>query len=218
MYKLIAFDLDGTVADTLKDLAVAVNFAMTKQGLRTYPAEDYRQFVGNGVDNLMKTVMGVSYSPELAEEAKADFSAYYAAHCLDYTCAYPGIAGLLERLSADGIMTAVISNKPDAFVPRILDALYPAHRFTRAYGQRADVPRKPAPDSLLMLMDELGVAPEDALYVGDSNVDVAFAHAAGVKVCGVSWGFRGAGELSQAGADMIADTDKQLTEYIYEQA
>ena len=218
MYKLAAFDLDGTIADTLRDLAEAVNYAMTRQGLKTYPVDDYRHFVGNGVDNLMMTVMGGGYSPEAAERAKADFYDCYAGHCLDYTAVYPGIAELLSRLSADGVMTAVISNKPHAFVPRILSALYPGHSFTYASGQRGGAARKPAPDALLSLMAELGVSPRDTLYIGDSDVDVAFAHAAGVKVCGVSWGFRGAGELISAGADMIADTVGQLTEYIYEQA
>ena len=218
MYKLIAFDLDGTVADTLRDLAEAVNHSLASHGLSTHPVEAYRQFVGNGVDNLMRVVMGESYTPGLAAEIKAGFYAYYADHSLDYTAAYPGIAELLARLSADGFMTAVISNKPDDFVPKILRELYPEHRFTYVSGQRADIPRKPAPDALLRLMEDLDVSPADTLYVGDSNVDVIFAHAAGVKVCGVSWGFRGAGELTQAGADMIADTAEGLAGLVYEQA
>ena len=125
MYKLIAFDLDGTVADTLMDLATAVNHGLSERGLPTYPADDYRYFVGNGVDNLMKKALADRYTPELALEVKESFNAYYADHCLDYTKEYGGIAGLLARLSADGVMTAVISNKPDAFVPAILRTLSP---------------------------------------------------------------------------------------------
>ena len=157
-----------------------------------------------------------NFTPALADEVKADFSSYYAGHSMDFTRDYDGMADLLARLSSDGIMTAVISNKPDAFVPRILGALYPDHRFTYMSGQRAGVPRKPAPDALIALLDELGLDADDILYVGDSDVDVVFAHGAGVKVCGVSWGFRGRGELEAAGADMIADTVGELCEVIYE--
>lgn len=217
MIQLIAFDLDGTVADTLADLANAVNFTLKKRGLPIYPVEDYRQFVGNGVDNLMKTVLKENFTPEIAAGMKADFSAYYADHCLDMTAAYPGMAELLRHLSESGIETAVISNKPDAFVPQILRKLYPDHRFTLMWGQQTDIPRKPAPAALLKAMELCGVKAEEVLYVGDSNVDVLFAHNAGVKVCGVSWGFRGAEELRQAGADMIVDTAEELRDVIYEQ-
>lgn len=217
MIKLVAFDLDGTVADTLADLAAAVNFALTKHGYDPYPVEDYRQFVGNGVDNLMMQVLKEHYTPETAQEMKADFSAYYASHCLDMTKEYPGIAELLKELDDCGIKTAVISNKPDAFVPQILGKLYPDHRFTPGWGQQADLPRKPAPDALIKAIGMNGVDKSEVLYVGDSNVDVAFAHNAGVKVCGVSWGFRGAEELREAGADFIVDTAEELREIVLNQ-
>ena len=218
MIKLVAFDLDGTVADTLMDLAASVNQALSSRGLPTHSTDAYRHFVGNGVDNLMKRALGEHYTPELAEAVKTDFNTYYAAHSMDYTRAYEGMAGLLSRLSGDGILTAVVSNKPDAFVPAILSALYPDHRFDYMSGQIAGIPRKPAPDAMLRMMSGLGVSGDDTLYVGDSDVDVRFAHAAGVRVCGVSWGFRGAEELRSAGADLIADTVRELTEIIYEQA
>lgn len=210
MYKLIVFDLDGTLADTLADLAGAVNHALAVRSLPVYPVEDYRHFVGNGVDNLIRSTMADRYTPSLAAEVKADFNAYYAAHYLDHTTAYPGVAEVLSRLSDDGVMTAVISNKPDAFVPDILSSLYPAHRFSHAWGQREGVARKPAPDALLQVISLCGVAPDEVLYVGDSDVDVHFAHAAGVRVCGVGWGFRGVDELRAAGADRIVRTAEQL--------
>lgn len=216
MYKLVVFDLDGTLADTLADLAAAVNHALSLRGLPVHPTEAYRYFVGNGADNLMVKALGDSFTPELAKQLKEDFSAYYAEHSLDATTDYPGISDLLGRLSADGIMTAVISNKPDAFVPRIMSALYKDHSFTRLSGQRSGIPCKPDPTSLVMLMDDLGVSAADTLYVGDSDVDVAFGHGAGVKVCGVSWGFRGIEELRASRADMIADTAAQLQDVIYE--
>ena len=210
MYKLIAFDLDGTLADTLADLAAAMNHGLSRQGLRTYPVDDYRYFVGNGIDNLVRVTMGEHYAPDKAAEVKADFYAYYAEHCKDYTTDYSGVGEMLKNLSADGIPTAVISNKPDRFVPEILGEIYPDHEFVRAWGQRKGVARKPDPQALELLIDELGCDKSGVLYVGDSNVDVSFAHNAGVKCCGVSWGFRGAAELTQAGADHIVDTAAEL--------
>lgn len=218
MIKLVVFDLDGTLANTLADLAAAVNHALKKHGFDPYPVEDYRHFVGNGVDNLMMTVLKEHDTPELRAEMKADFSAYYAAHCLDCTTDYDGLRELLWELERDGIMTAVVSNKPHAFVPAILQKLYPDHRFTLAWGQQPDLPRKPAPEALLKALEICGAGKDETLYVGDSNVDVNFAHNAGVKVCGVSWGFRGVGELQEAGADVIVDTAERLREVIDEQA
>ncbi len=216
MLRLIVFDLDGTLADTLRDLAEAVNDALKQQGFAPYPVDDYRRFVGNGLDNLIRTVLKEHADPERVARAKEDFSAYYAAHCEDYTTAYPGMARLLDTLAADGIMTAVISNKPHAYVPGILSTVYPNHTFTIARGQQEGVARKPDPESLIKLLAELGVEKDEALYVGDSDVDVIFAHNAGLQVCGVSWGFRGAGELSAAGADCIVDTAEELKDRIYE--
>ena len=208
--KLVVFDLDGTLADTLADLANAVNFALARQSLPTYPVEDYRHFVGNGIDNLIRVTMGNAYTPEGAVRAKADFQAYYAEHCTDCTVAYDGIETLLDRLAADKTATAVISNKPDRFVPEILSALYPRHTFLSAWGQQEAFPRKPSPESLEALIAQNGFQKSDTLYVGDSNVDVMFAHNAGVRVCGVSWGFRGADELREAGADAIVDSAEEL--------
>ena len=214
MYKLIAFDLDGTLADTLADLANAMNFALGQEGLPGYPVDDYRRFVGNGIDNLVRVTMADGYTPDGAERVKAGFYAYYADHCIDFTVAYEGMGELLEKLSADGIATAVVSNKPDRFVPGILSALYPDHSFTYAWGKQDGVARKPDPEALNRLIELCGVKKSEVLYVGDSNVDVVFAHNADVKVCGVSWGFRGEAELREAGADCIVDSAKGLYEVI----
>lgn len=214
MLKLIAFDLDGTLADTLADLAHAVNYALEQQGLPVYPVDDYRHFVGNGVDKLMRDTMGAAYTPEGAERMKADFYAYYADHCKDDTAAYDGMAELLQSLSDDGVLTAVISNKPDCFVPEILREVYPNHRFAYAWGQQEGVARKPDPEALNRLIALCGAEKDEVLYVGDSDVDVRFGHNAGVRVCGVSWGFRGAGELTGAGADVIVNSAVELYDVI----
>jgi len=210
MLKLIAFDLDGTLADTLADLATAMNHALESEGLHGYPVDDYRTFVGNGIDNLVRVTMDDGFSPDGAERVKAEFYSYYADHCIDYTAAYDGAGELLKKLAADGYMTAVVSNKPDRFVPDILKTLYPDHRFTVAWGKQDGVARKPDPESLLNLIALCKVDKSEALYVGDSNVDVIFAHNAEVIVCGVSWGFRGEKELREAGADYIVDSAEEL--------
>lgn len=214
MIKLVAFDLDGTVADTLADLAQAMNFALAEQNLPTYPVDDYRQLVGNGVDKLIQDAMAEAYTPEGAVQVKANFQRYYAEHSLDFTDAYPGMGELMKRLHDDGVATAVISNKPNQFVPGILKKLYPDHEFAYASGQQPEIPRKPDPTALERLLEFCGTDKGEALYVGDSNVDVVFAHNAGVKVCGVSWGFRGKKELEEAGADYLVDTADELYDII----
>ncbi len=214
MTKLAVFDLDGTLADTLRDLGTAMNEALASEGLPGYPLEAYRQLVGNGIDRLVRDAMANRCTADGAVRVKAAFQAYYADHCMDFTTAYDGIDRLLARLTEDGIMTAVISNKPNVFVPAILQKLYPGHRFTYAWGQQERFPRKPSPESLNALIALCGCEKHETLYIGDSNVDVVFAHNAGVKVCGVSWGFRGAGELRQAGADRIVNSAEELYDVI----
>lgn len=216
MIKLVIFDLDGTLADTLKDLGTAMNAALKQEGLPSYPMDDYRHFVGNGIDNLVKVTMADVYTPEGAVRVKAGFYAYYADHCTDYTAAYDGLSELLERLEEIKTATAVISNKPDRFVPGILQKLYPKHRFLYAWGQREEFPRKPSPESLLKMIELSGVDKDEVLYAGDSDVDVVFAHNAGIKVCGVSWGFRGAEELITAGADYLVNSTEELYTQITE--
>lgn len=218
MIRLAAFDLDGTVADTLRDLAQAVNHALAERGLSGHPVDAYRRFVGNGADNLIRTALGDAYTDENFRCVKEGFQAYYTAHSMDFTAPYDGMAEVLDALSRRGIMTTVISNKPHRFVPAILRAMYPDHRFDLGWGQQERFPRKPAPDALICAMDELGVTPDQTLYIGDSNVDVRFGHAAGVRVCGVEWGFRGREELAAEGADMIVSDPAELLDVILRDA
>lgn len=214
MNKLVVFDLDGTLANTLADLAAAVNYALEQSGLPTYPVDDYRHFVGNGVDNLIKVTMADAYTPKDAVKVKADFQSYYADHCKDFTTAYDGLEELLTNLSENHILTAVISNKPNVFVPEILKKLYPDHHFLCAWGQQEGVPRKPSPEALEKLIADSGLYKSEVLYVGDSDVDVIFAHNAGVKACGVSWGFRGTDELQKAGADVVVNSAEELYDVV----
>ncbi|MBQ4129078.1 MAG: HAD-IA family hydrolase [Ruminococcus sp.] len=214
MYKLVVFDLDGTLANTLSDLASAVNKALISENLPTHRVEAYNHFVGNGIDNLIKQVVGKNCDEQTCKRVKAFFDAYYLEHLCDHTTAYDGMAKLLEQLDTLKVITAVHSNKPHTFVPEILQTLYPQHKFAIAWGKQNHYERKPSAQALNAMMQKLGVEKDQTLYVGDSDVDVFTAHNAGVKVCGVSWGFRGKAELTNAGADFIADTAEELLDII----
>lgn len=213
MYKLVVFDLDGTLCDTLSDLCNAVNFALESENQLTHPLSAYNKFVGNGINNLIKQVlMDRGDDEQLCKRVKSHFDVYYPQHLCDATVAYNGIDTLLSELRSLGVRTAVHSNKPHAYVPTILDTLFKNHSFDIAWGKRECFERKPSPQALLEIMSRLGVDKSETLYVGDSDVDVLTAHNAGIKVCGVEWGFRGRDELISAGADYIArDTEELLS-------
>lgn len=216
MYKAIVFDLDGTLVDTLYDLADAVNEGLKQAGLPTHDINEYRYFVGNGRDKLVQRAMGGYYDEAKADIVRDTFDSYYAEHCNDNVRAYDGCTEMLSKLSASGIKTAVLSNKPDEFVLSILKNVYPDHSFTAAWGKRAQFPTKPDPAAFKALLEELGAAPEDCLYIGDSDVDVYTARNANVDMLGVEWGFRGKEELLSAGAEKVVSTAAEILEYINE--
>ncbi|MBQ8538102.1 MAG: HAD-IA family hydrolase [Ruminococcus sp.] len=215
MYKLVVFDLDGTLCDTLSDLCNAVNFALKSENLPTHPLSAYNKFVGNGINNLIKQVLVDKADDEqLFKKVKAHFDSYYPQHLCDDTVPYDGVEDLLSTLRSLNIKTAVHSNKPHAYVPHILKTLFPNHSFEIAWGKRDDCQRKPSPQALIEMMDLLDVDKSQVLYVGDSDVDVLTAHNAGVSVCGVEWGFRGREELLSAGADYVVSDTKELLNVI----
>ncbi len=215
MYKLVVFDLDGTLADTLSDLAHAVNEALVYVGAPTHPIDSYRTFVGNGVNVLIKKALGEKGDDEeLCKKTKAYFDSYYPQHLCDYTCAYEGMTDVLSELRKASVKTAIHSNKPHEYVPHIIDKLFCDHKFDIVIGNMPLYERKPSPQALCAIMDELGVSKDETLYVGDSDVDVFTAHNAGVKMCGVEWGFRGKDELLSAGADFLAKDSAELLRII----
>ena len=215
MIRLAVFDLDGTLVDSLTDLAFCVNKGLAAASLPEHPVGDYKEFVGNGRELLMRRAMGeASDDAELFETVERVFNEEYALHCNDNTTAYPGCAEMLEILAEKGIMTAVHSNKPDEFVAGILQKLYPDHIFTEAWGKKPEYKTKPDAESLNAMLEKHGVAKNECIYIGDSDVDVFTAMNAGVNMAGVSWGFRGKRELIDTGAPFVADTAEQLLEYI----
>lgn len=215
MVKMVVFDLDGTLMNSLTDLAISVNYGLKLNGLEEKPVENYKTYVGNGREMLIRRAMGDAWTDhELFEKVKADYDRHYAVHCNDHTAAYDDCAEMLEKLAKKGVKTGVLSNKPDEFVDKMLKKAFPNHKFTQAWGQKPQYKTKPEPDALLALLDMSGVTPEECFYVGDSDVDVFTANNAGVKMAGVSWGFRGKNELMNAGAPFVADTAEELFDYI----
>ena len=200
MYQTVIFDLDGTLLDTIQDLADAGNWVCRRNGWPEHSVEEFKRMVGNGIPNLVRR-----FSPEgsrsslLLANTIAQFNAYYGAHNLDRTAPYPGVPELLAKLGERGVTMAVYSNKADAFSREIVEHFFPGV-FHLVRGQVQGVPVKPDP--------------AQTLFVGDSDVDVYTGHNGGLAVCGVTWGFRGREELEAAGADCLADTPAELGEKI----
>ena len=215
MIKMVIFDLDGTLANSLADLALNVNKGLKAAGLPERPVADYRNYVGNGRVTLVKRAMGDAASDHVKFNVViSTFNREYNIHCNDHTVAYDGCADMLKGLSDKGIRTAVLSNKPDEFVEKIMSELYPEHRFTAVWGQKPQYNCKPDGESLRSMLWLYNLAPADCIYVGDSDVDVYTARDAGVRMAGVSWGFRGKEELQAAGAPYVADTAGELLDYL----
>ncbi len=214
--KLCIFDLDGTLINSLYDLADAMNYALKKNRLPTHDREKYRFMVGNGISVLADRAMVVpeGTDSQLKQQILADFNSYYNAHNTDLTVSYEGIPELLTQLDGLGIQYAVLSNKPDEFAPRIVKALFPQHQFAAVWGKRDYFPRKPDPTSVLALIQALGFDSEECLYIGDSDVDIKTARNAGLRNVGVSWGFRPVSELQAAGADFIANKPDQIISHL----
>lgn len=214
MIKIVVFDLDGTLVNSLTDLALNVNKGLKKAGLPERPIENYKKFVGDGRTVMIRRAMGEQYSDRLFRIVKETFDSEYRLHCNDNTVAFEGCGEMLKKLSILGIHTAVHSNKPDEFVARIIRKVYPEHQFLEAWGQKPGYKCKPDAESLHAMLSMHKISPEDCIYIGDSDVDVYTAQNSGVKMAGVSWGFRGRDELEKTGAPFVADTAEELLEYI----
>lgn len=196
MKKLVIFDLDGTLLDTIADLAAAANHALQKAGFPVYDTETIRTFVGNGISKLLERALPEgARTAENVERLRTDFVPYYDAHNAEQSKPYPGVAALLLRLQERGMMLAVASNKYQAATGKLVAHYFPAIRFVKVMGQREGVPVKPDPTIVFDIMEAAGVGKEDVLYVGDSGVDMQTAHNAGVDAVAVSWGFRPRTEL-----------------------
>lgn len=212
-YTAVVFDLDGTLLDTLEDLMDAVNDALRKYGYPVRTLAEIRNFVGNGVRKLMeRSLPDGTQNPEF-EEILAAFRAYYTAHCEDKTHAYDGVLTMMQQLTEAGCRLAIVSNKLDGAVKELNQSYFSSYVQT-AIGEKEGVRRKPAPDMVENALASLHCRKEEAVYVGDSEVDIQTASNAGLDCISVSWGFRDADFLLQNGAAVIADTPQQVCDLI----
>lgn len=212
-YHTVIFDMDGTLLDTLKDLADAVNYALREMKMPERTLEEIRTFVGNGVRTLMeRSVPDGSCNPDF-EKTFIKFREYYSVHCNDNTCAYEGIKELLEDLRREGYALAIVSNKPDSAVKE-LSRIYFNGIVETAIGEKEGVSKKPAPDTVYKALDELGMPVEGTVYVGDSDVDIMTAKNAGIPCISVLWGFRDQEFLLVHGAEQFARIPEEIKEYL----
>lgn len=214
MYQNVIFDLDGTLLNTIDDLADAANWVCVNHGWPTHTVEEYKQYVGNGMTKLAQRFVPADWrTPAGIKQILDEFMPYYDAHKEDKTAPYPGIPDLLHELKGAGVNIAVLSNKAHSLVPSILENYFPGV-FSYTQGAVDGMPTKPDPTLLHRLMKEMGASQESTLFVGDSNVDVRTAKNGGLTCCGVLWGFRGREELEQEGADFLAENTDELKQLI----
>ena len=215
-YQTILFDLDGTLLDTLGDLTASVNFMLTARGYPTHTATEVRSFIGNGVGKLIERSLPAGASAAEIEECVTAFKSHYHANMQVQTAPFAGILPLLDELVAAGCQLGVVSNKMDPAV-KTLCAEWFGERLATAIGERAGLARKPAPDTLLYAMREVGADPATTVYVGDGETDVQTAQAAGVRCISVTWGYRDRDALAAVGATAFADTVADLRALLLEE-
>ena len=210
-YQTIIFDLDGTLLNTLEDLASSTNHALAEYDMPPRTIDEVRAFVGNGIANLIRLAVPAGSDERLMREVHDAFDRHYAAHNLDATSPYPGVCELVSRLRSRGLKCCVVSNKGDYAVQPLVQHFFP-DLFDVVCGEREreGIRRKPWPDTVLECMRVCSCPPERCVYVGDSEVDVLTARNAGIDCITVTWGFRTPGQLVEAGADVMVDTIEEL--------
>lgn len=211
MKKLVIFDLDGTLLNTIDDLGVAANYALEQCGFPTHQISSYPFFVGNGVKRLLERVLPEDARTEaLAEQMRMHFMQYYDNHNVNKTVPYPGIVELLEQLASRGVKMAVASNKYQSAVEKLIAHYFPMVEWVAVEGQKEDVPVKPDPSIVFEILLKNPTPKAEVLYVGDSGVDMETARRACVESVGVTWGFRPVKELQDFYADNIVNVASEI--------
>ena len=215
MFKTVLFDLDGTLLNTLTDLSNSVNYALSSHHLPQRTELEVRSFLGNGIHNLIEKSVPENTPSELLEDVFQSFKSYYLQHGLDSTAPYPGIISLLKALQQKSVKMAIISNKVDTAVQQLNKKFFSDY-IGIAIGEKPQIRRKPAPDSVLLAIKALDANPATTLYVGDSEVDYETAHSAGIRCALVTWGFRDRLDLEALHADYYVNSPHELMAVISE--
>lgn len=208
------FDLDGTLVDSLMDLALSTNEVLRMHNLPTHDISAYNQFVGNGVRKLMERALPEDRL-DLLDECLEEFHQYYDEHCLDHTKPYPGMLELIQSLKDEDIKLSVVTNKPHHLAVKIVEELFP-DTFVSILGQQDFYPIKPHPESTFMALMAMKLSKDDCYFIGDSNVDIQTGSNADMDTIGVCWGFRGREELTKEGATYVVDDPCEIKEIIDE--
>lgn len=211
MKKLVIFDLDGTLLNTIADLALSTNYALNKLGYPTHEVEAYNFMVGNGINKLFERALPEGEkTEENVLRIRKEFVPFYDMHNADESRPYPGIPELLSHLQDAGIQVAVASNKYQAATQKLIAHYFPTIKFIAVFGQRDGVNVKPDPTIVFDILKIANIEKNDVLYVGDSGVDMQTAANAGVTACGVTWGFRPRAELEEFNPTYIVDSAKEI--------
>ncbi|HIX74484.1 MAG TPA: HAD family hydrolase [Candidatus Parabacteroides intestinipullorum] len=215
MKKLVIFDLDGTLLNTIYDLAQSTNFALTENGFPTHEVAEYNYFVGNGINKLFERALPEGERTEAnIARIREKFLIHYDQHNADKSRPYEGIPELLETLDKRGILLAVASNKYQAATQKLVAHFFPQIHFAAIFGQREGVPTKPNPQIVEDILGITNIGINETLYVGDSGVDMQTAHNSNVEACGVTWGFRPIKELEQFHPAHIVHTPEEILKLI----
>jgi len=211
MYSVCIFDLDGTLLDTLDDLTAAVNYAVTLHGYPIRSREEVRAFIGNGIKKLIERALGEGVSEETNLSVLAAFKAYYAAHLADFTKPYDGVLELLERLQAKGKICLIHSNKADGLLQPLVKKFF-GGKIQGAIGEKEEegIAKKPSPDGVFALLLQSGANKENAVYIGDSEVDIQTAKNARIDCVSVAWGFKDREFLLKKGATTVVGSVEEL--------
>ena len=212
-YKAIIFDLDGTLLDTLTDLAEGTNYALRVNGFPERTTDEIRRFVGNGARKLIERAVPEGQIEAALEQVRQDFDIYYKVHCKDHTGPYPGIMEMLQELVQQGYALGVVSNKPDFAVQELIPEYFP-DIFASVSGERQGVAKKPAPDLIREAMKNLQADSSNAVYVVDSEEDLEAAVNAGIPCISVAWGFKGKKFLEEQQAEMIIEKPSEIQKYL----
>ncbi len=214
-FKAILFDLDGTLLDTLKDLADSMNMVLRAHGMKIYPVDDYRYLVGRGLRELIKSVLPEENADDqIIDKLLTAMKNEYSKHWKENTKPYPGIPALLDELQKLKFPMAVLSNKADEFTKIMVETLLPKWKFQIVRGLKDKIPAKTDPAPAIEIAHELKIKPREFIYLGDTDIDMQTANAAGMYAVGVLWGFRDAAELKANGAKAIIESPLQVLELL----